>query len=251
MQDQQLCAIHQPNLFPRLSTLVKLLKADTWVVLDDVQFARRDYQQRSRLAHMATPEVWQWLTLPVHLSEGRGTRIRDVRFIDVERSRRRVDLLLKQLYSRSRYWSAFQQPLDRVLELMCRTDRVSLVAEQSSRALLEMLGWRGAVVRSSSFRSRSGRSERLADLARLSGASEYLCGSGGAKYLDGVPFADAGLIVRYLSVPSVRAEAPSVWTHATRVSALWALMRFGPDRLREELETYSKRARQLQTLTRC
>ncbi|MFW6692959.1 WbqC family protein [Streptomyces sp. MAR4 CNX-425] len=42
------CAIHQPNLFPRLSTLAKLYAADRWIVLDDVQFARRDYQHRAR-----------------------------------------------------------------------------------------------------------------------------------------------------------------------------------------------------------
>ena len=34
-----LCAIHQPNFFPRLSTLAKLYTADIWIVLDDVQFA--------------------------------------------------------------------------------------------------------------------------------------------------------------------------------------------------------------------
>ncbi|NED93467.1 WbqC family protein [Streptomyces sp. SID11233] len=38
------CAIHQPNLFPRLTTLAKLFAADYWIVLDDVQFTRRDYQ---------------------------------------------------------------------------------------------------------------------------------------------------------------------------------------------------------------
>jgi len=39
-----LCAIHQPNFLPRLSTLAKLYTADTWIILDDVQFTRRDYQ---------------------------------------------------------------------------------------------------------------------------------------------------------------------------------------------------------------
>jgi hypothetical protein len=41
-----LCAIHQPNFLPRLSTLAKLYAAaDSWIILDDVQFTRRDYQQ--------------------------------------------------------------------------------------------------------------------------------------------------------------------------------------------------------------
>ena len=44
-----LCAIHQPNLFPRPSTLAKLFAADIWIALDDVQFVRRDYQHRVRL----------------------------------------------------------------------------------------------------------------------------------------------------------------------------------------------------------
>ena len=45
-----MCAIHQPNFFPRLSTLAKLFTADIWIILDDVQFARRDYQHRCHLA---------------------------------------------------------------------------------------------------------------------------------------------------------------------------------------------------------
>ncbi len=45
-----LCAIHQPNFLPRLTTLAKLFAADYWIVLDDVQFTRRDYQHRARLA---------------------------------------------------------------------------------------------------------------------------------------------------------------------------------------------------------
>ncbi|CAN3978238.1 WbqC family protein [Kitasatospora purpeofusca] len=44
-----MCAIHQPNLLPRLSVLAKILAADVWVVLDDVQHARRDYQHHARL----------------------------------------------------------------------------------------------------------------------------------------------------------------------------------------------------------
>ncbi|WP_326704603.1 hypothetical protein [Streptomyces cyaneofuscatus] len=39
-----MCAIHQLNPFPRLTTLAKLFAADYWIVLDDVQFTRSDYQ---------------------------------------------------------------------------------------------------------------------------------------------------------------------------------------------------------------
>ncbi|HEX7160225.1 MAG TPA: WbqC family protein [Trebonia sp.] len=45
-----LCAIHQPDFLPRLSTIAKLYAADIWIILDDVQFTRRDYQHRCYLA---------------------------------------------------------------------------------------------------------------------------------------------------------------------------------------------------------
>lgn len=57
------CAIHQPNLFPRLTTLAKLFAADTWIVLDDVQFTRRDYQHRTRLAALSDPDRTKWLSI--------------------------------------------------------------------------------------------------------------------------------------------------------------------------------------------
>lgn len=50
-----ICAIHQPNFLPRLSTVSKLLASDVWIVLDDVQFCRRDYQHRARLAALHGP----------------------------------------------------------------------------------------------------------------------------------------------------------------------------------------------------
>ena len=79
MAAELLCAIHQPSFFPRLSTQAKLFTADMWVVLDDVQFTRRDYQHCCRLAALNDPAAQQWLTVPVHLPDGRSTRIKDVR----------------------------------------------------------------------------------------------------------------------------------------------------------------------------
>jgi WbqC-like protein family len=51
------CAIHQPNLFPRLSTLFKLYATDIWIVLDTVQFNHRDYQHRARLAALGDMRI--------------------------------------------------------------------------------------------------------------------------------------------------------------------------------------------------
>lgn len=84
-----------PNLFPRL-TLAKLYAADLWIVLDDVQFARRDYQHRARLASLSDPCDRQWLTLATHLPHGRPTLILEARLAEPERCWRRVAQLVQQ-----------------------------------------------------------------------------------------------------------------------------------------------------------
>jgi WbqC-like protein family len=90
------CAIHQPNFFPRLSTLAKLYAADVWVILDDVQFSRRDYQHRCYLPPAGTALPARWLTVPVHLPDGRATLIKDALIADPDLAARHVQGLLRQ-----------------------------------------------------------------------------------------------------------------------------------------------------------
>jgi hypothetical protein len=237
-----LCAIHQPNFFPRLSTLAKLFTADVWVVLDDVQFARRDYQHRCRLAapgDSTAESAGQWLTVPVHLPDGRATRICDVRIADPAASRRRVTRLLQQYYRRSPHWAEAQIPLLEVLDAFDRTDRLADLSQTATMALLTVLGWPGVIWRSSDLHARSGRSERLADLTCRVGASTYLCGTGGARYLDPWPFATHGLTTKLFTTPEH--GDPRVWSAARRITALGALMSVGAAALTRELSRHATR----------
>lgn len=233
-----LCTIHQPNLFPRLSTLAKLFTADHWLVLTDVQFVRRDYQHRARLAALQDTSAQQWLSLPVCLPGGRGTMIQDVRLVDRRRARRRMEMLIQQFYGRTAHWPVLRTVLAEVLAAFDHTDRLAHVAEVSTRALLDILGWSGMVHDSATLRARPGRSERLVDLVRAIGGRRYLCGTGGARYLDGQPFANAGVDVDYFAPP---ADGPRIWHSANRISALWALMTVGPSELERALRLHRSR----------
>jgi hypothetical protein len=227
------CAIHQPNLFPRLSTLAKLFAADLWIVLGDVQFARRDYQHRTRLAALDDPTRQQWLTLPIHLPNGRPTLVNQALLVEPRRSRRTVSLLIRQYYGRSRYWPAVSEVLDVVLDRFENTDRVADLARTTTLALLTTLGWSGEVVESSAIPTRQGRSERLADLAEATGSTCYLCGTGGLRYLEHQPFAAHGVTVLPFHTPVDTGDR--LWQWARRVSSLWALSEIGPSELATRL----------------
>ncbi|MFI8877889.1 WbqC family protein [Streptomyces sp. NPDC055243] len=235
-----MCAIHQPNLFPRLSTLAKLYAADRWIVLDDVQFARRDYQHRARLAALDEPARQQWLTLPTHLPNGRSTLISQARLVDPVRSRRTVQLLVRQYYGGSPYWDAVSDVVDALVDDLATTDRVADLARTSTIALLNVVGWSGDVPESSEIPTRQGRSERLADLAAATCSTHYLCGTGGLRYLDTGPFDVHGIPV----VPFHTPVGDSLWAWARRSSSLWALSKIGPAELANQL-TAQRDAHQL------
>lgn len=218
-----LCAIHQPNFLPRPATLAKLFAADYWIVLDDVQFTRRDYQHRARLADLDAPSRQQWLTIPTHLPDGRPTLIRDARIDDPVLARRRTAGMLRQHYGASPHWPALTKVLDTVLDAFT-TGQTATVAQTSTRVLLDLLGWRGQILTSSRLTARSGRSVRLADLAAAIGARTYLCGTGGMTYLDPTPFA-----AQSIAVSPFRPPTTGIWSSGRRLSALWAMAALGPD----------------------
>ncbi|MER5359157.1 WbqC family protein [Streptomyces sp. NPDC002785] len=230
-----LVAIHQPNFLPRLTTLAKLYAADCRIVLDDVQFARRDYQHRARLAALGDPDRRRWLTVPTHLPAGRPTLIRDAVITDPCLARRRAEGIVREQYRPSPYWPLLAQALEPVWDAFS-TGRTSVVAETSTRVFLDLLGWSGRTLKSSRLPACTGRSGRLADLTAVVGGDAYLCGTGGMTYLKEAPFIERGLAV----IP-FRPPAEGTWVGGRHTSALWALAALGPDAVAAELRTVANR----------
>lgn len=222
------CAIHQPNFLPRLSTLAKLFAADIWIVLDDVQFNRRDYQHRARLTAPERPGHHRWLTLPVHRPYGRATRINDVLLSAPAQTANRVRGTLRRQLSTAMHGRHVEDALHPVFSVLETATHLAPVAELSTRVLLDTLGWPGTTLQSSEILTRTGRSERLLDLVLAVSATTYLCGTGGARYLEVDLFQGAGVSVAF-SAPS----APAL--DAPNVSAIMPLARQGPDVLASEL----------------
>lgn len=126
-----------------------------------------------------------------------------MRLVEQSKSARRVVRLVREFHGRSPHWLILEGPVEQVSVLLATDTRLTDVAEASTVMLLGLLGWRGSVVRSSSLDVRPERSERLADLTRAVGPSEYLCGTGGAKYLDARPFSEQRIRVRYFQPPEI------------------------------------------------
>jgi hypothetical protein len=230
-------AIHQPNFLPRLSTLTKLYTADWWVVLDSVQFTQRDYQHRCRLAPLAARPARQqnmspqWLSLAVNRPQGRSSRIDAITLDDPQFERERIARTLRQFYRRGADPNALEKVIAEITSALNGSNRLVDVAEASTLALLHLLEWPGSYIRASTIPAGTGRSERLAELTDYVGAEIYLCGRGGARYLDETPFVDRGLSVSYLHSGHSTASDPE----DPGTSALHKLMEIGIEGIRRRV----------------
>lgn len=188
-----LVAAHQPNLLPRLHTVAKILSADILVILDDVQFSQREWQNRARLTpYRAESTAWFWLTLPVALPQGRATRIDDVRIVDSEHSLANAVETLTQSFSSSPYWSDLEPFALSAFRL--EDDRLATIAATSLCAAARALGWTGRVELASTLGCATDRVGRLVDATLLCGGNRYVSGRGGRRYLTSTPFAERGVV---------------------------------------------------------
>lgn len=119
--------------------------------------------------------------------------------------------------------------IETVLCVSDTTDSLAAVAEASTHAMIDALGWRGEVLHGSELPSGTGRSQRLADLSAVIGASRYLCGTGGMRYIEPELLHEQGIEVAPFATPT----DGGIWTGARKVSALRSLTVSGPDAVRE------------------
>ena len=183
-------AIHQPGYLPWLPFLEKALRADVFVFLDDVQFEKNSEQNRNRIK---TSQGARWLTVPVVRSL--QTRIPAVAIAaDGHRWRKKHRSAIEQNYGRAPYFdeiapeifALLSQDWERLLDLNLAIDSL----------FFRFVGPIGATVRSSELEAFGVKSDRILAICRELGATVYLSGPAGIRYLDLPAFAASGIEVK-------------------------------------------------------
>lgn len=189
-------AIHQPNFLPRLKTVAKILTCDRLIVLDNVQFALAEWQNRARI-HPLRPNAtkdWFWLTLPLHRPLGQATLINQCRLVDPAACKKDALRSLRVAFGGSPWWSEIDRYVNSPI---ASAASFPAVATDTMIAAARSLGWQGEVSYSSRVSTRQGRDARLLDLCVWTGATSYVVGSGGCRYIDPRPFRQASIDVEF------------------------------------------------------
>src|SRR5438094_5413108 len=165
-------AIHQPQYLPWLGYLDKLDRTDIFVLLDNVQFKKNEWQNRNRIR---TAQGWQYLTVPV-LHEF-PQRLDQVRISNQADWRRKHQTALETHYRKAPHYDrnapAFRDLYSRAWE------RLAPLNIEVIRVLTEAFGITTKLVEASRLTARDDRRARRGDRGKRLGANGNWPGRGG------------------------------------------------------------------------
>lgn len=188
-------AIHQPNYLPWLGYFDKIRRADVFVLLDTVQYAKESWINRVKIR---AGDAESWLTVPV-LTRGRvGQAIRDTEIDGTSGWARKHLQALRTWYGRA---PGFRRVFPVLEELLARPwTRIAELNEALLRTLCALQGLATPLVRASGLAAGGAAgagTDLLIALVRAAGGDTYLCGGGAGGYQEDAKFAAAGIALVY------------------------------------------------------
>lgn len=192
MWKNMIVGIHQPNYLPYLGFFDKLKKSDMFIIYDNAQFTKGDFQHRNRVRIY---NGWKWLTVPVEKKHIPINQIKIKNEVTVEGITWQ-EAHLKEIhdnYKKAPYYNIFEKYIRRIYEQ--EYDTLIDINMKLIKYLMKSFEINTEIVYSSEFEFRSKSTERLVDLVSTVGGDIYLSGPMGKDYLDLELFGKKGIEV--------------------------------------------------------
>ena len=161
-------SIHQPLHFPYLGFFQKMEMADVFVLLDDVKFCKNEFYNRNRFKNKQEQD--EWFTVPVE-KKANSKLIKDV-YVAKDFGWKKK--LLKQMYYN------FKEDFSDIYE----HEKIIDMNIDSIEYCRKKLNINNKIINSSELNINGVKSERLSNICKELGATEYISGPFGKNYLD-------------------------------------------------------------------
>jgi hypothetical protein len=180
--------------FPWVGFFEQIKLCDTYVHYNDVQYSKGGFTNR---VQVKSPEGSKWLTVPlkkIHL----GQPINEVEINNQQNWQAKHLALLRRCYEEAPFYLEMLS----LIEGLYKTEW--LLIDDLSQASLRAVCRYFSLLESKEFVKINAldfpgvSSERVLDIAKKLGASQYITGHGASKYLDHSLFEDAGIKVEYM-----------------------------------------------------
>jgi len=191
---------HQPNYLPYLGFFDKMNRSDIFVIHDDVQFNRSDFQHRNKIR---VKNDWKWLTVPVLKCE-KYARINEILINNnqVKNKPKWSDMHLRDIhanYKNTPFFESYKDDFYRIYERqythLCDLN-ISII-----EFLTKCFDINVEFVRASDLELNTTSTQKLVDMVKELGGTTYLSGEGGINYLDKSMFGDIKVVFQMFDHP--------------------------------------------------
>ena len=182
-------SVHQPQYLPWLGYFDKIDKADIFVLIDNVQFKKNEWQNRNKIK---TANGWQWLTVPVMYRYPQLINEVEINNKDKWQHRQRQTIISN--YKKTPFWSLLEEFFEEIFS--SEWQYVSQLNIHVVKRLAGLLGITTPIhVASELGEFPEDPDERLIALTKHFNSDIYLAGGGGKGYMDMEKYDRAGIEV--------------------------------------------------------
>ena len=216
-------AMHQLQYMPGLRFFAKMRAADLFIYLDDVQYEKREFQNRNRIR---TGNGVQYLTVPVMVKGRFSQNINKVEINPTYAWREEHLRAIKIDYGHARYLKEYLPALEALY-----SRKYALLGEAALATtifLKDAFGIKTPTRLSSEFKVASTGTRRLVDLCEAAGADEYYSGAGAREYLNEKLFAERKIKLSWQDF-AVKPYQQAFGGFEPDMSALDLLLNCGPE----------------------
>ncbi len=225
-------AIVQSNYIPWRGYFDLIRSVHEFILFDDMQYTRRDWRNRNQIK---SPAGLMWLTIPVNVKGKYLQRIKDTVVSD---DRWNLDhwKTIVHCYSKAKYFAEYRE-LFEDLYLNTKETYLSLINFRFLTAICGLLGVKRKISWSGDYELRGDKTERLIDLCKQAGATEYLSGPKAKTYLKEDMFKQEGINICYMDYSGYREYSQLYPPFQSAVSIIDLIFNEGP-RAREFMKSF-------------
>ena len=183
---------HQPGYIPYIGLFNKMMQSDLFVLLDNVQYVKREWHNRNKIREYT--KGWMWLTVPVHRKMG----FQQIKEITIDNSKNWRAVHRKSIqaaYGRTPYFHQYAGFFEDVYSM--NWEKLIDLNETIITYIVNALDIQTKIVKGSTLKLVGKKTDLLIDMCKKTQSDTYLSGIGGRQYLDEEKFEEHGITLAY------------------------------------------------------
>ena len=188
--------ILQSDYIPWKGYFYIIAAADEFIFYDEMQYTTRDWRNRNKIK---TANGLKWLTIPVNAKgcQQSGQKICDTKISDKSWAKSHWNTI-KMFYKKTPYFKEYAPIFEKLYKECENEEFLCKVNYRFILAINEILGIKTKISYCQDYGLIDGKTERLADLVKKAGGTEYISGPAAKDYIVKDIFDDFGIKLSWM-----------------------------------------------------